>query len=128
VVALLHDLRDLVRDGLHAHPRLQVVRRDLGRRDHVPLLVVELRLDAAVEEERDVRVFLGFCVRGCVSCFSAFARGFGSKSENKTRGKKTRKYPPAICACFTPFVASHSASTFVMPCGGNATEKGNSLL
>lgn len=34
----------------------------------------------------------------------------------------------AMCACLTPFFASHSASTFVIACGGKATGKVNSGL
>ena len=59
VLALLDDLRDLLRDALDTHLRVLVVRRHLRRRDHVALLVLELLLDTAVEEESDVSVFLG---------------------------------------------------------------------
>lgn len=55
----LDDLRDLIRHSLHGHRWLFVVRRDLGRRDHVALFVLELFFDTAVEEESDVGVFLG---------------------------------------------------------------------
>ena len=55
------DLGDFVRYARDAHLGLQVVRGDFGRVDQVPLLVLELLFDAAVEEERDVRVFLRLC-------------------------------------------------------------------
>lgn len=61
ILVLLHQLGHLVRHALHAHLRLLVVRRHLRARDHEPLLVLELLLDAAVEEERDVRVLLRLC-------------------------------------------------------------------
>ena len=59
VFILLYDLSNLVCDTLDAHRWLFIVGRDLGRRDHVALLVLELLLNTAVEEERDVRVLLG---------------------------------------------------------------------
>ncbi len=57
------DVGDFVRYAAHAHLGQQVVRRYFGRVDQVPLLVLELLLDAAVEEERHVGVFLRFCER-----------------------------------------------------------------
>ena len=43
VLLLAHELRHLLREAFHAHLRVLaiVVRRDLRRRDDIPLLVVE---------------------------------------------------------------------------------------
>jgi hypothetical protein len=58
VLVRLDNLGDFVGDALHAHLGLLVVSGDLWRGDHESLLLVELLLDTAVEEERDVGVFL----------------------------------------------------------------------
>jgi hypothetical protein len=58
-LALLDALTKLVGDGHGAHLGLLVVGGDAGRGDHVSVLVVELDLDTAVEEEGDVGVLLG---------------------------------------------------------------------
>lgn len=78
----------------------------------MPFFLVELLLHTAVEEERYVRVLLGLCVRW-VRVVDAEMKGIA---------------PPAMCACLTSCFASHSASTFVIACGGKATLKGNSAL
>ena len=57
-LALLDALAQLVGDGHGAHLGLLVIGGDAGRGDHVAVLVVELDLDTAVEEEGDVGVFL----------------------------------------------------------------------
>ncbi|SRR5258706_8619946 len=49
-------------------------------------------------------------------------------SSNDARQTREEVNTPAIWHCFTPFLASHSARTSVMPCGGNATGKVNSVL
>ena len=61
VLGFAHDSSDLFSDSVDAHLRLQVVRRNLRRVDQVPLFVLELLLDAAVEEKGHVSVFLRFC-------------------------------------------------------------------
>ena len=53
-------LADLVRDLDGAHLRLEVIRSDLRARDEDAVLALVRLLDAAVEEERDVRVLLRF--------------------------------------------------------------------
>ena len=55
-LALLDALAQLVGDGHGAHLGLLVIGGDAGRGDHVSVLVVELDLDTAVEEEGDVGV------------------------------------------------------------------------
>jgi hypothetical protein len=59
VLLAFDDARNRIRNSLNAHLWLQIIRRDLRRWHHVPLLVRELRLDATVEEERDVCIFFG---------------------------------------------------------------------
>lgn len=59
VFAGLDNFGDLVCDSLDAHLGLFVVCGDLGGRDHVSLLALELLFDTSVEEEGDVGVFLG---------------------------------------------------------------------
>lgn len=49
----LDDLGDLVGNSLNAHLGLLIVGRDLGRRDHVSDLVLELLLDTTAECDRD---------------------------------------------------------------------------
>ena len=61
VLGFAHDSSDLFSNAVHAHLRLKVVRRNLGRVDQVPLFVLELLLDAAVEEKGHVSVFLRLC-------------------------------------------------------------------
>ena len=61
MLVLLDDLSNLVGDTLDAHTWLFVVGRNLGRRNHVALLILELLLDTAVEEECNVRILLSFC-------------------------------------------------------------------
>ena len=61
VLGFAHDSSDLFSDSVDAHLRLQVVRCNLGRVDQVPLFVLELLLDAAVEEKGHVGVFLRLC-------------------------------------------------------------------
>lgn len=60
-LALLDALTELVGDGHGAHLGLLVVGGDTGRGDHVAVLVVELDLDTAVEEEGDVGVLFRLC-------------------------------------------------------------------
>ena len=60
VLAALDRLDQLVGDLGRAHLGLQVVGGDLRRRHQDAVLAGVDRLDAAVEEVRDVRVFLGF--------------------------------------------------------------------
>jgi len=57
-LVLSNALGHLVGDAAGAHLGVQVVRGDLGRGDELALLVLELLLDTAVEEEGDVRVLL----------------------------------------------------------------------
>jgi hypothetical protein len=59
VIAFLEDLGNFISDALDAHLRILVIGGDFGRRDHVPLFGFELLLDASIEKERDVGVFLG---------------------------------------------------------------------
>jgi len=69
----------------------------------MPRLLRELFLDAAVEEERNMRVLLGFCI------------GVGDKiTKCRKKEKRRKKYSPAICACVAPSFANHSARTLVM--------------
>jgi len=60
LLALFEHLYYFIGYTLRTHLRLLVVCRHLWRRDHVASLLWELFLDAAVEEERDMRVFLSF--------------------------------------------------------------------
>ena len=60
VLIVAHRLHDLVGHLRRAHLGLEVVRRHVrGRGDEDAVLVLERRFDAAVEEERDMRIFLG---------------------------------------------------------------------
>lgn len=61
VFPTLDDLCNLVGDAMGVHLGLLVVRRDLGRRNHFPVFVLELLFDTSVEEEGDVGVLFGFC-------------------------------------------------------------------
>jgi hypothetical protein len=81
VLVLAHDSSYFVRDAVHAHLGLQVVRCHLGRVDKEPLFVLELLLDAAVEEECHVRVFLRLCVRWSIDWMYVYARRRGPTSD-----------------------------------------------
>lgn len=59
VFAGLDDFGDLVCDSLDAHLGLFVVCGDLGGRNHVSLLALELLLDTSVEEEGDMGILFG---------------------------------------------------------------------
>jgi hypothetical protein len=63
VLVVLDDFRDFIRNALHTHFWKLVVCRDFGRIDHMPFFSLELFLDTAIEEECDMRVLFGFCVR-----------------------------------------------------------------
>jgi hypothetical protein len=60
--ALPEHFRNFIRDALCAHLRVLVVSGNLGRRDHMALLALELLLHASIKKECDMRVFLGFYV------------------------------------------------------------------
>jgi hypothetical protein len=59
VFALPDNLGNLLSDTLDTHLRVLVVCRHLRRGNHMALLVLELLLNASVEEESDVRILLG---------------------------------------------------------------------
>jgi hypothetical protein len=54
---------DLIRNALYTHFRKLVVCRDLGRLDQMSFFSLELLLDAAIEEECDMRILFGLYVR-----------------------------------------------------------------
>lgn len=58
--AFLEDFSNLFCNSVDAHLGLHIIGGDLRGRNHVPFLVLELLLDASIEEECDVRVFFGF--------------------------------------------------------------------
>ena len=77
----------------------------------MPLFALKLLLNASIEEERDVGVFLGL-YKGCISfCTSERAVDL-----------------PAIWHCLYPCLAIHSASTLAILAGGKATGKVHSGL
>ena len=59
MIVFLEDLRDFISNALEAHLWVLVIGSNSGRRDHVALFGFELFLDASVEKECDVDVFLG---------------------------------------------------------------------
>ena len=52
-------VNDFIGDTKRAHFRLEIVGRNLRRGDQDALLAWKLRLDASVEEERDMRILFG---------------------------------------------------------------------
>lgn len=101
---------------LHAHQ----ISGYLRRRDQFSVLTGELLLHAAVEKECNMGVFLRFWGRWNIStqlssCYSCHGHALGT-------------FSPAMWHWLIPFIESHSARTFFIPCGGKATSKGNSAL
>ena len=62
MLILLDNFGNLVGDTLYTHAWLLVIGRNLGRGDHMALLIFELLLNTTVEEERDVRILLRLCM------------------------------------------------------------------
>ena len=54
---------DFIRDALDTHFRKLVVCRDFGRLNQISFFSFELLLDAAIEEECDMRILFGLYVR-----------------------------------------------------------------
>ena len=98
LLVLAHDSSYFFRDAVHAHLRLQIVSRDFWRVDQVPLFVLELLLDAAVEEERHVRVFLRLCVRWSV------CMGAGGVRRRRRRTGDVRLLDVVLCEPFSKHV------------------------
>ena len=74
-LAGLDPFTQLLRDSHGAHCRLQVIRGDLRGGNHFALLVLKLLLNAAIEEESNVCVFLG--LSDVALLHSLFAQCFG---------------------------------------------------